>query len=70
METAFRGASQKSCHARSPPLILSLSPWEKGRLLALNVRIQGPFSHGERDRVRGDSPSSFRHPTPTSGVIS
>ncbi|MGO8955190.1 MAG: hypothetical protein ACLPWS_03475 [Rhodomicrobium sp.] len=37
------------------PLILSFSPWEKERLnVDLSVQ-QRPLSHGERDRMRGES---------------
>ena len=35
------------------PLILSLSPWERGRCGTLRAMFKGPLSHGERDRVRG-----------------
>ena len=38
------------------PLTLSLSPWERGRCCALRGLFRGPFSHGEKDRVRGVTP--------------
>jgi hypothetical protein len=42
------------------PLILSFSPWEKGRLnKALSLQHRS-LSQGERDRVRGDPPGSLR----------
>ncbi len=42
-------------HTELPPLILSFSPWEKGRLNDAASAQQRSLSHGERDRVRGDS---------------
>ncbi len=38
------------------PLILSFSPWEKGRLNNAPSVQRRPHSHGERDRVRGVTP--------------
>jgi hypothetical protein len=38
------------------PLTLSLSPWERGRCCTLNALFRGPFSHGEKDRMRGGTP--------------
>ncbi len=38
------------------PLTLSLSPWERGRCCTLNALFGGPFSHGEKDRMRGGTP--------------
>ncbi len=38
------------------PLILSFSPWEKGRLNGAWSVQHRPLSHGERDRVRGGRP--------------
>jgi hypothetical protein len=35
------------------PLILSFSPWEKGRLNSARSVQHRPLSQGERDRVRG-----------------
>ncbi len=47
-----------------PPLILSFSPWEKGRLnKAVSVQHR-PLSHGERDRVRGVTAVRFEKPAP------
>ncbi len=37
------------------PLILSFSPWEKGPLKYPWRMFEGPLSHGERDRVRGET---------------
>jgi hypothetical protein len=36
------------------PLTLSLSPWERGRMLQASFRR--PFSQGEKDRMRGGTP--------------
>ena len=40
---------------RVTPLILSFSPWEKGRLNSARSVQHRPLSHGERDRVRGNA---------------
>ena len=37
------------------PLTLSLSPWERGRCGTLRGLFRRPFSHGEKDRMRGAS---------------
>jgi hypothetical protein len=37
------------------PLTLSLSPWERGRMLQASFR--GAFSQGEKDRMRGATPA-------------
>ncbi len=44
------------------PLILSFSPWEKGRLNFRCGLFRGSLSHGERDRVRGDSLTDYAIP--------
>ncbi len=38
------------------PLTLSLSHWERERCCERIALFRGPFSHGERDRVRGVAP--------------
>ncbi len=38
------------------PLTLSLSPWERGRCCTLRALFRRPFSHGEKDRMRGGTP--------------
>jgi len=35
------------------PLTLSLSHWERERRCTLNGHFRRPFSHGEKDRMRG-----------------
>ena len=53
------GLAQARCsvlpRSKLAPLILSFSPWERGRCGTLRAQFRRPFSHGERDRVRGDS---------------
>ena len=38
------------------PLILSFSPWERGRCCIRRAPFRRPFSQGEKDRMRGASP--------------
>jgi S-disulfanyl-L-cysteine oxidoreductase SoxD len=38
---------------KESPLTLSLSPWERGRCGIPRGQFRGPFSHGEKDRMRG-----------------
>ena len=54
-----RGAEQRTGES---PLILSFSPWEKGRLNNARSVPHRPLSQGERDRVRGETLSLTRDP--------
>jgi len=42
-------------HLRALPLTLSLSHRERGRCCTLRAPFRRPFSHGEKDRMRGDT---------------
>jgi len=42
-------------HLRALPLTLSLSHRERGRLNSCCGSFRRPFSHGEKDRMRGDA---------------
>ena len=43
------------------PLTLSLSPRERGRCRNRRALFRGPFSHGEKDRMRGAPSAGSRH---------
>ncbi len=40
------------------PLTLSFSPWERGPLNYPQRKFWRPFSHGEKDRMRGGAPGA------------
>jgi hypothetical protein len=48
-----KAAGGGTWNTRLAPLILSFSPWEKGRLNSAQSVQHRPLSQGERDRVRG-----------------